>query len=324
MKISYYTEESNLDKSVGYGNAGFNIVTSLQALGHEVPFNSKDAKVQIAFCNPVTTKFYDHQYKIIYTPWESTGLPDGWLEKFNSVDEVWATSDWTAQVYKNAGVKTPIYVYEHGISKGWQQPVRRERSDVLKFLHMGEPAPRKGGQMTVDAFREVFGTREDVSLTLKCHWKNFTGTWVDGHPQRTEKLNNVQVFKDEFYDFELVNLFLDHDVLVYPSWGEGFGLIPLQSLATGMPTICTSEWAPYKRFIMPLASTPIQSPWFFHPGKLMLPDYDELMKYFKYLDGPGFEYEAEAAFNQTDNLYRDFDWLTLTEKAFEHITEKEF
>jgi len=50
----------------------------------------------------------------------------------------------------------------------------------------------------------------------------------------------------------LVNLYHTHHCLVYPTWGEGFGFIPLQGLASGMPTITTYPWANYEKYIGPL------------------------------------------------------------------------
>ncbi len=33
-------------------------------------------------------------------------------------------------------------------------------NDVFRFLHVGEPAPRKGGQNVLDAFTKLFGNGE--------------------------------------------------------------------------------------------------------------------------------------------------------------------
>jgi hypothetical protein len=55
-----------------------------------------------------------------------------------------------------------IRVYQHGMtsSPGDASVVVRRtarRAPTASFLHMGEPAPRKGGQMVFDTFKEVFG-----------------------------------------------------------------------------------------------------------------------------------------------------------------------
>lgn len=321
MRISYFTEKGNLDTSVGYGNAGFQIVRSLQKLGHEVPFNDPTAPVQIAFCNPATAEFHPGQYKIQYTPWESTGLPDGWLEKFNQADEVWATSDWVAKVYQDAGVTVPVRTYLHGLNDIWKAPVKRERGDVLKFLHIGEPAPRKGGQMAFDAFRQVFGDSDDVHLTIKAHHQNYIYSWKDGNIVKLDKFKNVTLNDKHLFEGELLSLYHDHDVLVYPSYGEGFGLIPLQALATGMPVISTYEWAPYAQYLTQVEANPIHTPWFFHPGDVLQPDYDSLMNAYTHLY-KNFDEEAEFSYENVDSVVKEFDWVSLTEQAFQHIVER--
>jgi glycosyltransferase involved in cell wall biosynthesis len=321
MKISYYTEKGNLDKSVGYGNAGFQIVRSLQELGHEVPFDDPTAPVQISFCNPARAKLNPGQYQIVYTPWESTSLPDKWLEAFNAGDEVWATSQWVADVYKAAGVTKPIFVYEHGVNEIWKNPVKRERQEQLRFLHIGEPAPRKGGQMAFDAFRAAFGDREDVHLTIKAHHQNYIYSWKDGDIAKLDEFSNVSMTDKHFFEHELLDLYYDHDALIYPSYGEGFGLIPLQALATGMPVVSTYEWAPYRQYLITLEAQKFQSPWFFHPGKMYTPDYDHLVEIYKYLDKE-FEVEADFSFKSAPYVIADYNWRDKTEQAFAHIVER--
>jgi len=167
---------------------------------------------------------------------------------------VWATSQWVADVYKSEGVTVPIFVYEHGIDTDWTPRRRYTDNGVVRFLHVGEPAPRKGGQMAMEAFRDVFGDRKDVRLTIKA-WRHSTIRVYDrqksiiGLPQ--DVYPNMKTIYNNLEGPEMVHLFHQHDVLVYPSMGEGFGFIPLQALATGMPTICTEVWAPYRRFLSP-------------------------------------------------------------------------
>lgn len=323
MIISYHTIDNNLDLSTGYGAAGFKVVTSLQALGHKVPFSDKTAPVQISFCSPQYYRFYEGQYKIGYTPWESTELPGGWLENMNKCDEVWATSEWTANVYRNAGVTVPVHVYEHGIDSCWQ-PVDRTPSDKVRFLHVGEPALRKGGQFTLDAFRAAFGSREDVHLTFKTYDRHKLGAWTEKGiilPQLA--YNNVSILSKTLEPAEMVKFHEDYDVMVYPSYGEGFGLIPLQALATGMPVICTDDWAPYRKYLgsLALSGRYDRSPWLIHPGNVYFPNYEMLVELMKF-SADNIDWLRKEFFNQAPDVIAEFDWLAKTEQAFAHIVER--
>lgn len=322
MKISYFTVKDNLDTTRGYGQAGINVVTSLQALGHKVEFNDSTSPVQIAFCQPAWMEFHPGQYKIGYTPWESTELPRGWREYFNACDEVWATSQWVADVYKHEGVTKPIYVYEHGLDPKWQ-PVKRTVTDKINFLHVGEPALRKGGQMAIDAFREVFGDREDVHLTVKAYFQHYLRAWKKGEHVLAEKAdyNNVTIIDDLMHPDELRRLYAESHFLVYPSYGEGFGFIPLQALGTGMPVISTHEWAPYKKYIqLPLDGRWDRSIWSVHPGNVLYPSYRQLQTLYKRASIDP-QYYLDWAYENAPAVHDDYNWLTKTEEAFDHIVK---
>jgi glycosyltransferase involved in cell wall biosynthesis len=323
MKISYYTVEDNLDTTRGYGQAGFNVVRSLQQLGHEVPFDDPTAPVQIAFCPPQWYKFHPGQYKIGYTPWESTELPNGWVEKMNECDEVWATSPWVAQVYAMNGVTKPIKVYMHGLDHSWE-PVKREVSDVIRFFHVGEPAVRKGGQLVLDAFRAVFGDSKDVHLTMKAYGTNFLRGWKDGQFYNTEGLayDNVTVINDMLHPGELRHLYESNHCMVYPTYGEGFGLIPLQAMGTAMPVISTYEWAPYAQYItIPLDGRWDRSIWSVHPGAVLYPDYDRLKIALRFM-ADNIQAALDHAWEVAPHVHEEFDWLRQTEIAWAHIVEK--
>lgn len=330
MEISFITNIGNLTLANGYGVAGFNVVTSLQRLGHTVPFASETAPVEIAFCQPDYSDWSNPDaYHIQYTPWESDEVPEEWIEAFNeNCDEVWTPSPLVAQWYKDAGIVKPIFVYEHGIDHMWARK-RRQRDGVLKFLHMGEPAPRKGGQMAMEAFRAVFGDRTDVSLTIKA-WNRSDirvyskrGKSILGSPHRL--YNNVETVYDELEPEALVRMVHEHDVLIYPGWGEGFGLIPLQALATGMPTICTEAWAPYKRFLDPklsLGSRLVNSPWpQVHTGRMFEPSKEDLHFALKEVE-ENFDYHAGKAYKNSFGVHAEYDWDNLTEAAFDRIVTK--
>lgn len=328
MKISFNTVVGNLNLNNGYGIAGYNMVLSLQKLGHTVPFADETAPVEISFCQPDYSEWSNPDaYHIQYTPWESTELPDGWKDAFNeNCDEVWTPSPLVASWYKEAGVTKPIYVYEHGIDHMWR-PKRRKRRDKIRFLHVGEPAPRKGGQMAMEAFRDAFGKRDDVHLTIKAWNRSNVRVMKKGSILGVphQRYDNVTTVFDDFEEDQMVNLFHRHDALVYPGWGEGFGLIPLQALASGMPTICTEAWAPYNRFLLPelaISSRLVPSPWpKIHTGKMFEPSYQDVVDAYKQMD-ENYERLAGTAFRNSYKIHEEYDWVELTKNSFERIIQK--
>lgn len=331
MNISYYTIRAGLNPAVGFGYAGKNIVKSLNNIGHSVKYADPKADIQICFTQPHHFKFHRNQYQIGYTPWESTSMRKDWVDIFNQCDEVWATSDWVAEVFKDNGVTKPIYVYPHGIEEIWK-PKRRvhQEGKVFKFLHIGEPSPRKDGQMAVEVFAKLFGNNPDYQLTVKAHGMS-TIRLYDKHNQLVNPdaiYNNIKIIHEEYEESELVNLYHQHHVLLYPTWGEGFGFIPLQGLATGMPVITTYDWAHYKKYIGPLKlkstlteETLPKAVGDGHIGKMFKPDRLDLED--KMVDAVmNFKAYSGYYFAQSTKIHNEYNWDKLTNKAFKHLEEK--
>jgi glycosyltransferase involved in cell wall biosynthesis len=327
MEISLFTPTTHIKNAGGYNSAYLNIKKSLEDLGHEVLYSNSKTEVQVNFAQPNQFKMHRGQYQIGYTPWESTVVPSNWFPIADHVDEMWTTSEWNAQVFEDAGLKKPIHVYNHGISDVWK-PRRRKPDGVIKFLHVGEPAPRKAGQMVVNAFTQLYGNNPSYSLTIKAYHNNTTrvyNNYIDkeiiGLPNYI--YNNINIITEEFTESQLLQLYYDHDVLVYPSYGEGFGFIPLQALATGMPTICTSAWADYKKFIGPLSlkSKLTQSPFLNLPGLVFEPNYQHLLELMRDVV---LDYNAYSGYYyaQSTKIHEEYNWLQLTENSFDHIFKK--
>jgi hypothetical protein len=181
----------------------------------------------------------------------------------------------------------------------------------------------------VDAFAHLFGDKPGYSLTIKAHNMNTTriyNNYIDkniiGLPQ--DMYNNIHVITEELSDEELVKLYYDHDVLVYPSYGEGFGFIPLQALATGMPTICTSGWAHYEKYLGPLKikSKLIDSPWPHpHEGQVFEPNYLHLLEVMRDVS-INFAAYSGYYYAQSTKIHEEYNWKQLTNNAFDHIFKK--
>lgn len=317
MKISWGAHV-HLDKIKGmngYGYATDRTIDSLRRLGHEVEYSTPDADVHIHFdqphhFNPPSKDIHT----VMYLPWESTQVLPGWLEKMNSVDELWTPSPLIAQWYRDLRVKPPVYVFEHGVDKIWA-PKQRSTDTTLRFLHVGMEAARKGGHDVMRAFRDVFADDPNYTLTLKMLSPGWNlNTW-----------GKVNVINQEYSVSEMVELFHEHHVYVYPSWGEGFGLTPLQAMATGMPTIIPSAWAPYGEFLddrLNVSSQKMSSPWpHLHPGKMLAPSQEGIRKSLRWV-AENYDSAHEFALAQVPGIQAKYDWDRLTAEAFSALEKR--
>lgn len=329
MHVTFSTAAENMarladDKKdfMGYSHASYEIMNTFERFGIKTSIAKRDAPIGISMGFPRDYRFYDHQYKIGYTAWESTELKDGWLEKMLMCDELWATSSWTAEVFKKTTGREDIHVYPHGISESWR-PVKRNVSETFRFLHVGEPQARKNGQLVVDAFVELFGNDNRYQLILKCSNINTTRIYMPdgsilGSPD--SKYKNILIITDEFPHKKMVELFQKTHALIYPTTGEGFGFIPLQALATGMPVATTYEWAEYKNFItVPIESTlsPSEYP-MLHPGNVFNVSKDEVKKSMIDLV-ENYDVHSKKSYKNSFHVHMEYDWMKVTEPTSEKI-----
>lgn len=311
MRVSFnQTTSDNVKANNGYGYAAAMCKQSLRDLGHEVNWRDDTADVEINFIQPDKWHWSGVDYRIGYLPWESTELHEGWLDEMNEVDEVWTPSPLIAEWFVDAGVTRPVKIYEHGVEPLWS-PVKRRTDDRFHVLHHGAEALRKGGNETIRAFMSTLW-EEDATLVMKMALQDFAV-----HDTKHIKINKVKLPIDE-----LVALYHESHLFCYPSWGEGFGLTPLQAMATGMPVLITGAWAPYARFLGEqnnIKSTLVDSPWqHHHPGKMFQPDEDDLRDKLRW-HFDNRENEAEVAYALAEVVAKEYDWKRLTEQAFAHL-----
>ena len=351
MRVSLHTDYGIFTERQGFWYAAKHITETLNELGIPVSFNDPTADVMFNFCQPQDYVHYDGQYTIGYTPWESTGMtgpsfaqkaPNGiagmsigyqdeskplelWPQMINETcDEFWTTNHLGMRWFREGGVDLPGLVYPHGIDHALA-PVKRGMKGPITFLHIGEPAPRKGGQMVFEAFKELFADDPNYRLIIKGHGSSLVRDYDQAKMVRRpdDLINNVHVITRDMELSELQGLYASAHCLVYPSWGEGFGFIPLQALGTGLPTIMTTDWCDYALpGTLRVKTNLVESPWQdIHPGKMFEPDYDSLKHQMREF-AENRVYYTHLTHTMAPYIHEENDWKTLTQTAFKNLLER--
>lgn len=236
-EISWFTPP--IGDRVGYGYAAVSLIRAIQKKRVKVVFNSNEPLVHISFIQPEYYNGEPNQHKIGYTPWESTEIPQAWPFYMGQQDEMWTTSRFCQAIFAKYDIESKVV--SHGIDPNYFTIYDRYVGDKFYFFHMGGPTGRKGGQKVVDTFIDLFDGNKDVQLILKSNGPTET-RWRTKKRYFGSAKNHPQIYAIEKHleIDQLVALYHQAHCMVYPSNGEGFGLIPFQALATGMPTICTN------------------------------------------------------------------------------------
>lgn len=342
MIFSIHTDQHIKDAGgvFGYAYGYDNIVKHFNQFTYrgkqlEVVDNDPSAQIQMFYMepewhNPVTgqdfrqpgfKKHHDHQYKINGTYLEATRAWDWWIPTMKTFDEIWVGNQFSADAVVNSGINVPTYVFELGIDDMWK-PFKRGNRDKIRFLHVDSGSPRKRADLVEEAFLKLFKNNKDVELTLKYH--NSDGYSVMDLFNAKEVQPNIKKIFKTLTQEEMVELYHQHDILVYPTEGEGFGLIPLQALATGMPTISTSKWCTYEKYLgdniieSTLGKTQHSG---YHTGDVIIPSFEstvELMR--KAVDD--FDSQCDYYYKQAPKVIKEYNWQSQCDKMLKSLIKR--
>jgi glycosyltransferase involved in cell wall biosynthesis len=188
--------------------------------------------------------------------WEDSILPDAWNACLNTVNAILAPSRFCVRLFEERvselGMKTPVHYVPLGVNHDlypYRQRTFHRGNEPFVVLHCSTAVDeeRKGGMIAYEAFLRAFGDSPDVRLVFRCR-------------QGKLPISDSRVIFDSGVatdEEKLQQMYAAH-VLLYPSYGEGFGLIPLEAIASGLPAIVSDNtgMADYRDLFEPIQCDP--------------------------------------------------------------------
>lgn len=173
---------------------------------------------------------------IAIVPFETTRVPASWVPRINSFDALFVPCVQNIQMFRDSGVTVPIELIHWGIDENKFRPVDRAEGRPFTFGTMGALSDRKGTDLLIKAFQLAFPNNEDVRLICKTSYNFY-------HYMVKDPRIKVQLGAIDHNDL-MREFFAQIDCFVFPTRGEGFGLTPLEAMATGVPAIVTGWSGP--------------------------------------------------------------------------------
>lgn len=321
--IAFKLRSYNIADHTGYGVVYKQLKEALEQEQSLHVFDN--APNVINFLKPEDYKFQG--VSIGYTPWETTTVPEHWVANMQKVDDLWTTATWLVDVFE-AQCGTKPWVLPHGLSHNWRR-IRHhvEPSRPFTFVHVGEPAVRKGGDILLDVWDKHFRHNPDVRLIIKS-----TGPSVarilgrNGVPIGSAYTTwNVDVIDRKMCPEEMWQLYALSDCMIYPSRGEGFGLIPLESMASGMPTILPAKhmgdftWAGIELNESKLIDVP-DDYHAIHTGQWLDHSKDELIFLMEHVIANYHDY-ATLSYEHAEKLHNQYDWAEIANRVAHRIAD---
>jgi len=152
-------------------------------------------------------------------------------QELEQADAIVVASSFSKQTLIDNGIVADgVSVNPYGVESGAFFPAIKKHQPVINFVFVGLVDARKGLPLLLDVWKRLHPT--DATLSL-------IGPINEEVKQLVQREYPSVIIKGKVPFAELKQLLPKYDVLVFPSYFEGFGLVVLEAMAAGLPVITT-------------------------------------------------------------------------------------
>ncbi len=223
---------------IGYDTASFILFDRLAKLTPEIIRITDNAHSSRYYLHDVYNKVDSGKF---YKTFENEG---GGFLKYKKVAEFYKEELLKSQYHivastfsKNAAIYSGIspeniFMCPYGVDKKFFRLFDKNNAGPLKVLFVGEVNQRKGIYQILMAAKEI--NREDIKFNIVGRGGNVCSHLYEEYKPYVEFWGHVS------FD-QLIELYSTSHVFVFPSLGEGYGLVILEALSAGLPVICSNN-----------------------------------------------------------------------------------
>jgi len=156
------------------------------------------------------------------------------IQEIQTADQIVCASTFVARsIRKHVPSANSIEVIPYGADcsaspKNWDT---YNPSDRLKILFLGQLSPHKGLHHLFGALETL--PKEECELTLAGEWSPGFSDWISA------RFRVSYTYRGKVPHVQIPSLCAEHHLLVFPAIQDGFGLVLLEALASGIPVLAS-------------------------------------------------------------------------------------
>lgn len=170
------------------------------------------------------------QHRVLFTMWETDVLPRVFRTWASLYDQVLVPCDHNNELFRRH--HHDVTTIPLGVDRTVWSPRKEPNNEVFRFHAGGSLWRRKGLDVLVRAFNRLKLPKAELHIKAAPHARDVP----DGYLGDNIILNREWMTLEEQVDW-----YAQADCFVAPSRGEGFGLMPLQAISMGIPTIVSDS-----------------------------------------------------------------------------------
>ena len=183
-------------------------------------------------------------YNIGHSMFETTEIPERWVEFYNQFDEIWVPSKFCEKAFDRKNIRCRVSTIPYGVDESYITHEKKSH-DLFTFLSVGQWIDRKGWDLLIQAYVAEFMGNYNVRLCIKTHNDIKTNEQMIREYLSTECRNasympRIMIKNQKLDEESMPFLYQEADCVIVPSRGEAFCLPLLESMALGIPVITTN------------------------------------------------------------------------------------
>lgn len=287
---------------LGYGRAGVELYAACERAGVSMSRNAfdGDAELVVSLMPPRMVKQHlQGQRRWLFTMYETDPVPVEFRE-LSHFETVLVPCEANRESF--AEHHADVRVVPLGIDPNRWVLTDRPSDGPFTFLTSGSEI-RKGADVVIAAFQKAFCVSDKVQLLVKFPEKSDVEVPNDS---RIKVVSGYMAANDE------ISLYASAHCYVGVSRGEGFGMMPLQAMAQGCPTILTDAHghAGFARFGLPVSTRMVPAADYMCRGEKLLwwePSLDETVEQMRHVFN-NYERELLRARKNSARVRKQFSW----------------
>ena len=241
-----------VDSILGFSGCCLNLFETAKKRGCK-NLELESPTAHISHCFEMYQRAYEKNP--IEKPWLTRQLRNKMLAEYNLADTIWVNSQYSFNSFVERGFPPSKLKRRFLVPNEDYLKIKKtsKYSDKFNIIYVGSLTITKGISFLVDTFTKIEGSNLRLRL-------------VGGTSSRGMSRYLKQICKKDpritYGPGDPRSIIPSADLLVHPSWSDGFGLAPMEALVAGVPVIVSEDTGMKEHVI------PGKNGWVFPTGNL--------------------------------------------------------